>query len=95
MLSMRKGKYAFRLQCDSTRKAPTTWINIYKARDGRSHRTIFAKDDRKMAATNCPTRSPWFVKFKRRVKLKMGIIRKQNFRIPALTMAALQKTWNI
>ena len=66
--------------------------NIYKDCNCGSQRTILAKDERKLLATYLPTRGPWFVKFMRRVKLRMGEIRNQDYGIPALIMASLQKT---
>ena len=41
-------------------------------------------------ATECLARGPWFVKFIRGEKLRMGIIRKQYFGISAVAMAVIQ-----
>ena len=46
-------------------------------------------------ATECLARGPKFVKFIRGEKLRMGIIRKQYFGKSAVTMAAIQITWDI
>ena len=69
-----------------------TLRNISKASKCRSWKNVFAKDERKLVVTYFPTRGPWFVKFMRREKLRMGVIRKHDLGIPALIMAALQKT---
>ena len=68
-----------------------TLSNIYKDYKCGSRRTIFAKDERKLVATYLPTRGTWFVKFMRRSKLRMGVIRNQDYEIPALIMAAHKK----
>ena len=76
---------------DSMSKSTMTLSNIYKAGKCGSQRTIFAKDERKLVTTYLPTRGPWFVKFMRKSKLRMGVIRNPDFGIPVLIMAALQK----
>ena len=54
----------------------------------------FSRDERKLVATDFHTRGLWFVKFIRGERLSMGIIRNQDFGILALTMVALQITWD-
>ena len=72
-----------------------TLSNIYKAGKCGSRKNIFSKDERKFVTTYFPTRRPWFVKFMRRSKLRMGVIRNPDFGIPALIMDALQKIRDI
>ena len=76
ILSTMELNYSGHLQWDITRKSPTAWRNIYEDGECGSRRTIFARDERKLVANGCPTRGPWFVKFTRGEKLRMGIIRR-------------------
>ena len=62
IIYLRKVKYIGHLKWGNTRKDPTAWGNLYEAGGkGGSQRTIFARDERKLVATGCPTRGPWFV----------------------------------
>ena len=72
-------------------KSNITLSNIYKDGKCGSQRTIFPKDERKLLATYLPTRGPWFVKFMRISKLRMGVIRKQGLGILVLIIAAHKK----
>ena len=56
MLSTRKGKNPRQFQWDSKRKYTTELSNIY--RECGSWSTILAKEERKLVATDCPTRGP-------------------------------------
>ena len=77
------------------RKAYTSWSNIYEAGECEIWRTIFTKYEIKLAATDFPTRRPWFGKFIKEEKLGMGIIRKQYFGISVLKMAEPQINWDL
>ena len=55
-LSLRKGVYVGHIQCDSTRKLPTTWANLYGAGVFVMGGTIFARDSNKFTDMACPTR---------------------------------------
>ena len=95
MLSTRKGKNPRHFQWDSKRKYTTELSNIYKVGECGSWSTIFAKYERKLMATDFSIRGLWFVEFMRGGRLRMGIIRKHDFEILVLTMAALQITWHL
>ena len=41
--------------------------------------TIYAKDGEKFTEKLCPTKGPWFEKLMRGLKLRMGLIKKQDF----------------
>ena len=41
--------------------------------------TIYARDGENFTETVRPTRGPWFSKFMRNSKLRMGVIKKQDF----------------
>ena len=95
ILSIRKVKYSVHLHWGIMSKYIMAWSNPYETGECGSRRTIFDKYEGKLVATYFPTREPWLVKFMRGYKLRMGIIRKQDFGISVLTMNALQRTWDL
>ena len=40
---------------------------------------LFSRDGKNFTETECPTRGPWFGKFVRESKLRMGLIKRQDF----------------
>ena len=80
-LSLRKGGYVGHLQCYRMRRSPTAWANLYGVEVLIMGDTIFARDDKKFTKTACPTQGTWFGKFARGYKLRMGVIKKQDFEV--------------
>ena len=54
-----------------------------------------SKVERKLVDNYCPTRCPWFVKFIKVEKTRMGIIRMKDSGILVFTMSKLQRTWDL
>lgn len=77
--SLRPGKYAGHLQWDSARGMTTAYANAYMSGVDSLRGSVMAKDDKKMMVTTCPTRSLWYERFSRGAKLRIGVIRKQNY----------------
>ena len=48
-------RYAGHMQWDSLRKSPIVWRIFHEAGDRGRHSNIFARNERKLIATNCPT----------------------------------------
>jgi hypothetical protein len=76
--SLRPGLYARHLQYQAMRKTPTWFANAYHAGTAYQSNSLYAKDDRKLHATSCPTAGEWFVRFKHGARLRMGEVRRQN-----------------
>ena len=50
---------------------------MYHAGSAYDTNSLYAKDDRKLHATSCPTAGEWFVRFKHGARLRMGEVRRQ------------------
>ena len=75
------------------RKSPTTCSDSYKSGNGGRHITIFSNDDRNLVAVDCPNMEPLFGIFMQGAKLRMGIVRRQDFGISTMTLLLLQNGW--
>lgn len=84
--SLRVGRYTNHLQWDSMRKTPTWYSNAFEAGEGFMGGSVYAKDEKKLYTTQCPSASRWFGRFMLGAKRRMGIIRRQN---EALTVPQL------
>ena len=51
--------------------------------------TIYSRYERILTATEFPTRCPWFGKFMRGSKLRMGVMKKQDFEIPRKVVTSM------
>lgn len=89
--SLRPGKYADHLQYDSVRRTPTWWANAYHAGSRYNKTTMFAKDERKVTATEAVTSGEWFGRFKRGLKLRTGQIVRKNAPFTSEIVLALDK----
>ena len=78
-MPLRKGRYFRHLQWDRMRKVPTAWADLYGAGVLEMGDTIYSRDGGNFTETVCHTRGPWFVKFMRGLKLRIGVIKKQDF----------------
>jgi hypothetical protein len=78
LASLRPGLYARHLQFQAMRKTPTWYSNVFHAGSAYGTESLYAKDERKLHVTSCPTSGEWFVRFKQGAKLRMGEIRRQN-----------------
>ena len=56
--------------------------------------TIYARDRGKVMEIECPTRGPWFGKFIRGSKLRMGIIKKKDFGVTSEMILSLLEGWD-
>ena len=91
ILSLRKGIYVYHLHWYIVRKFQMTRSNLYEKGECVRRRNILVKDKRKLVATDCLTRGPWFGKFMRGNKLSMGIVRNQDFSFNMSVRALLGK----
>ena len=71
--------YVEHLQWDRMKKGSTAWDDLYGAGAMGMGDTIYARDGEKLTETACLTRVPWFGKFMKDSKLRMGVIKKQGF----------------
>ena len=55
--------------------------------------TIYARDGGKIMEIECPTRGPWFGKFIRGSKLRMGIIKDKDFGVISGMIQSLLEGW--
>ena len=94
-MSLRKGRCVGYLQWYSMRKGPTAWAYLYGLGVLVKGDTIYARDRRKLTETACPTRGPSFVKFIRGSKLRMGLIKKQDFGVTSEMIKVLLVGWDI
>ena len=76
-LSMSKVRYVVHLQWDIMRKPPTAWESLYEMVTLGMGDTIFSRYRNKFMVTACPTRWPWFGKFMRGSKFRMGVINRK------------------
>ena len=74
IFSLIKGRHVGHLQWDLMIKALTAEENLYGAGSLGMRDTIYSRDGSILMDTACPTRVPWFVKFVRGSKLRMGVI---------------------
>ena len=75
------------------RKAPTAWENVYGEGSLVMGDTIYSRYGRILIATACPTRVTRFGKFTRGSKLRIGVIKKQDFGITYKVVKALLEIW--
>ena len=83
------------LQCDSMRKSPTAWVNLYGAVKLGMGDTIFSRGGRKFTETACPKRGPWFRKFVWGSKLSMAVINRQYFDLTLYMVKELLSGWEV
>ena len=57
--------------------------------------TISSRDGEIFMETACPTRGPWFGRFMRVSKLRVGMIKKQDFGVTSEIIKALLEGWDI
>ena len=55
--------------------------------------SIYSRDSGKLTETACPKRGPWFGTFMRGSKLRMGVIKKQDFRVTGELIKDLLEGW--
>ena len=67
------------IQWGGMSKEPTVWNNLYGAGTLPMGDKIFSRDRKKFTETLCPTRVPWFGKFMRGSKLRIGVTKRQDF----------------
>ena len=92
-MSLRKGKYFGHLQWYSKRKFPTYWDNLYGSGVLVMGDTIYVRYGKYFTETACPKRGPRFGKFMRGLKLRMGVIKKQNFGVTSEMVKVLLEGW--
>ena len=51
-------------------------------------------DVKRFTETACPMREPWFGKFMRVLKLRMGVVRKQDFGVTSEVIKAWLEVWD-
>ena len=78
-VSLRRRRYVGHPQWDSMRKVPIAWDNLYGDGLLGMGYTIYARDGGNFTETACPTRGLWFAKFMSGLKLRMVLIKKQDF----------------
>ena len=90
---MIKGIHAEHLQWDSMIKGSTAWSNMYGEGYLGMGYTIDSRDGKLLTATDCPTRGPWFGKFMRGSKMRLGVIKNLDFGITCKVVKALPEIW--
>ena len=78
-ISLRKGRYVGNLKWERMRKFPTEWDNLYGDWVLVMGDAIYSRDGEIFTETVCPTRGPWFGKNLPGSKIRMGVIKKQDF----------------
>ena len=94
-LLLRKRRYVGHIQWGGMSKSPTVWDNLYGAGALGIGDKIFSRDRKKFTETLCPTRVPWFGKFMRGSKLRMGVTKRQDFGVTLDMAKALLVGWDL
>ena len=68
------------------------YIWIWGVGNGGHH---FLRDGKKSTETECTTWGPWFGKFMKGYKLRVGLIKKQYFRVTSEMVKDLLVGWDI
>ena len=56
---------------------------------------IYVRDRKKFTETACPMRGPWFGKFMRGSKLRIGVIKKYGFGVTSEMIKVFLEGWDI
>jgi hypothetical protein len=96
--SLRPGLYARHLQYQGMRRTPTWFAHLYSSGSHYTTESVYAKDEKKLHVSTCPTSGEWFVRFKHGARLWMGEIRKQNkaltVRILLAVLSEVEDDWS-
>jgi len=87
--SLRPGLYARHLQYQDMRQTPTWFAHLDSSGSHYTTESVYAKDEKKLHVSTCPTSGEWFVQFKHGARLRMGEIRKQNKALTACILLAV------
>ena len=82
------------LQWDSMRKVLISWANLYGYGVLVIGDTIYARDGKNSTENACPMRGLWFGNFMRGSKIRMGVIKKQDFGVTSEIIKALLEVWD-
>jgi len=87
--SLRPGLYARHLQFQAMRRTPTWFTHLYSSGSHYASESIYAKDEKKLHVSTCPTSGEWFVRLKHGARLRMGEIRRQNEALTACILLVI------